>query len=42
MPAMMAQGLRNLAARTKDKSWVLSPISAMATRVVEVRNASKE
>jgi hypothetical protein len=42
MPAMMAHGLRSRAARTKDSNWVLSPISASATRVVEVRKASTD
>jgi hypothetical protein len=40
MPQTMGQGLRNRAAKTKDKSCVLSPISARATMPVETRKAS--
>jgi hypothetical protein len=40
MPHTMGQGLRKRAAKTKDKSCVLSPISARATIPVERRNAS--
>jgi hypothetical protein len=36
----MGQGLRKRAASTKDKSCVLSPISARATIPVEIKNAS--
>src|SRR6185437_13984963 len=38
MPAQIGHGLRNLAANTSDKSWVLSPISASATAPKEIRN----
>ena len=40
MPRTMGQGLRKRAAKTSDRSWVLSPISAKATMPVETRNAS--
>jgi hypothetical protein len=36
----MGHGLRKRAAKTKDKSCVLSPISARATMPVETRKAS--
>src|SRR5665213_2316787 len=38
MPAMIAQGLRNFADRTSDRSWVRSPISAMAIVEKAIRN----
>src|SRR4051812_38815827 len=41
MPARIGQGLRKRAASRMARSWVLSPISAMATRTVETRKASK-
>ena len=37
---MMGMGFLNLAARTKARSWVLSPISARATTPIEVSRAS--
>src|SRR3569832_2523305 len=39
MPRQMGRGRRNLAARRKARSWVLSPISARATMPVETRKA---
>jgi hypothetical protein len=39
MPATIGHGRRKRAARTRERSWVLSPISASATRPVETRNA---
>ena len=42
MPAMMVHCWpRKRAASTNDNSWVLSPISAMATMPSEVSKASK-
>jgi hypothetical protein len=38
---MIGYGRRNLAANINDSSWVLSPISAMATSKAGVINASK-
>src|SRR5580692_7357898 len=38
MPAMIGQGLRNFADRTSDRSWVRSPISAMAIVEKAIRN----
>ena len=40
MPRQMGKGLRKRAASKKASSWVLSPISASATRPVETRKAS--
>ncbi|MNQ60121.1 hypothetical protein D3C85_743900 [compost metagenome] len=40
MPAMMGQGLRKRQMSSNARSWVLSPISAMATLRVEVNKAS--
>jgi len=38
---MMGVGRRQVAAITMDSNMVLSPISAMETRLVEMRKASK-
>jgi hypothetical protein len=40
MPAIMASLFLKRAVRKRNRSWVLSPISAKATVKVEVRNAS--
>ncbi|GLK49297.1 hypothetical protein GCM10017620_22700 [Brevundimonas intermedia] len=39
---MMGVGRRQVAAMTMDSNMVLSPISAMETRPVEIRKASKK
>ena len=40
MPRMIGTLCFSFAARTKERSWVLSPISARATMEVETRSAS--
>lgn len=41
MPTTIGTGRRNLAASRNARSWVLSPISAIATMLVDTRKASK-
>ena len=40
IPNTIAVLLENLTAKSKASNWVLSPISAMATLVVEIKSAS--
>src|ERR1043165_3600805 len=42
MPQRIGQGLRNFSVSSKARSWVLSPISAIATRPVEMAKAFRE